>query len=185
MKRGFTLIELLVVTALILVIIASVTQLFFSALRGATKTTLTNETRQSGDYAISVMERMIRNATTIEDIDTYCDGSTKSSIIIKNPDTGTTFFQCPTDSTIVRIASNSASVTNPTPVPGYLTSDKIAVDSYPGCSFSCTRNSSDPAVVNIQFTIHQLTPIAGVTLRPEEKNSINFETSVVVRNTGL
>ncbi|MBI2029445.1 prepilin-type N-terminal cleavage/methylation domain-containing protein [Candidatus Gottesmanbacteria bacterium] len=180
LKNGFTLIELLVVTGLVLVIIAVVVQLFFSALRGAAKTAITNETRQTGDYAMSVMERMIRNAQTIENITTYCDGTTQhDKIDIVNQDSQTTTFQCPLYFSTVYIASNSATGNS------QLTSSKVAVEPHPDCNFICTKTGSGPAVVSIDFTIHQLPPAAGVTLRPEEKNSIDFQTSVVVRNTGL
>ena len=172
-ENGFTLIELLVVTALILIIIGAVSQLFFGALRGAVKTTITNETRQTADYALSVMERMIRNAETIDNMTTYCDGSSQSSISI---DGATTVFACPIDVSAPYLASNSAR----------LTSSKVAVDVYPsGCSFSCTRSGSDPAVVSISFSIHQLNPNPDVILEPEEKNNIDYKTTVVVRNTGL
>lgn len=176
-SAGFTLVELLVVTALILIIIGAVSQLFFGALRGAVKTTITNETRQTADYALSVMERMIRNAQTINNMTTYCeDGSSKSSISIEGQDGAETVFACPTDVSAPYLASNSAR----------LTSSKVAVDTYPsGCSFSCTRTGSGPAVVSISFSIHQLNPSPNVTLEPEEKNNINYKTTVVVRNTGL
>lgn len=176
LKNGFTLVELLVVTALILIIIGATSQLFFGALRGATKTTITNETRQNGDYALTVMERMIRNAQTINNMTTYCDGSSQSSISIEGQDGETTVFACPTDPLAAYISSNS----------GQLTSSKVAVDTHPsGCSFSCTKTTSGPAVVNISFSIHQLVPSPNVTLEPEEKNNIDYETTVVVRNTGL
>ena len=176
LKNGFTLIELLVVTALILIIIGAVTQLFFGALRGAVKTTITNETRQTADYALSIMERMIRNAETVNNMTTYCDGSSQSSISIQGQDGAETVFACPTDASAPYLASNSAR----------LTSSKVAVDIYPsGCSFSCTRSGSRPAVVSISFSIHQLNPSPNVTLEPEEKNNIDYKTTVVVRNTGL
>lgn len=175
MKKGFTLIEILVVTAIILVIVGAVSSLFFSSLRGATKTTIINEAKQNGDYALSVIERMTRNASSIQSMSTYCDGTAKTSLVINNPDGGVTTFDCPSGSE-VRIASSSASTTY------YLTSNKVAVSS---CSFSCNLSAGVPAVVKISFSIHQLSPSPAVTLKPEELININYSTSVVVRNTGF
>lgn len=173
--QGFTLIEILVVTAIILIIIAAVSSLFFSSLKGATKTTVINEAKQNGDYALSVMERMIRNARSIQNIITYCDGTNKTSLVINNPDGGATTFSCPSGSE-TQIASISGSITN------YLTSDKVTVSS---CYFSCNLGTAQPAVVKISFSISQRSPSPGVTLKPEELISINYSTSVVVRNTGF
>lgn len=168
-EYSFTLVELLVVAAIVLLIIGVVSNLFFSALRGATKTTIINEVKQNGDYALSVMERMIRNAASLNS--PTCPFSSSSNIVITNPDNYQTTFACPSPPN-VRIASNSS----------YLTSDKVAVS---GCSFTCFKPTSSSAMVKITFSIHQPPPSAGVTLRPEEKISINYETSVVVRNIGF
>lgn len=174
--KGFSLIELLVVTAIILVIVGAVSGLFFSSLKGSTKTTIINEAKQNGDYALSIMERMIRNAVNIPNLTTVCDGATGwTLLIIDNPDGGQTTFQCPAVGEN-RIASNSATTT------GFLTSEKVQVTN---CSFTCVRQSaSSPAIIKIAFTVQQPSPTTSVTLKPEETVSINFETSVVARNTG-
>ena len=172
-QKGFTLIELLVVTAIILVIIGAVSNSFFSSLRGSTKTTLLNEAKQNGDYALSIMERMIRNAV---DVTSVCGGVSQNTLTITNLDGGLTTFACPS-APEVRIASSSATQT------GYLTSNKVMVLES-NCEFSCSQSSSmSSKIVKIKFTIQQLTTTPGITPRPEDQTSINFETSVVVRNT--
>lgn len=176
--NAFTLIEILIVTAILLIIVGAVSSLFFSSLKGATKTAIINEAKQSGDYALSVMERMIRNATLLN---SSCPLTSPNSIAITNPDGHITTFDCPQGSE-VRIASSSSSVSNPIPTPYYLTSNKVAVSS---CSFACVQSGASPAVVKISFSIHQLTPSPAMTLKPEELVNINYSTSVVVRNTGF
>ncbi len=175
-RGGFTLIELLVVTAIILVIIGAVSNLFFSSLRGSTRTALMNEVKQNGDYALSIMERMIKNAVMISSAETYCDGTSKDYITISNPDSGQTTFQCPSGSE-VQIASNSATTT------GYLTSDKVRVTD---CSFSCVKSGTTAgAIVKISFTVQQAVTTPGITLKPEENVSLKYETSIIVRNTAF
>lgn len=167
--------ELIVVSGLMVVIIVTVSSLFFSSLKGATKTSFVNETKQNGDFALSTMERMIRNAKNIPNMTTECVSLARSSITIENPDNKTTTFVCPTAAE-GRIASNSAAYS------GFLTSSRQAVSVYPaGCYFVCSKQGISPAIVKIKFNIHNL---SAVVVRPEENIAINFETSVVVRNTG-
>lgn len=173
--KGFTLIELLVVTAIILVIIGVISNLFFSSLRGSTRTTLLNEAKQNGDYALSTMERMIRGSVKLV---TACSSTPVSltEITIKNSDGGETTFVCPT-SPEVRIASNSATTV------GYLTSSRVAVIN---CSFSCVKSgSTSSAMVKIIFSVTQGLVTPAVTFRPEENVSLKYETSVIIRNTAF
>lgn len=173
-KDSFTLIEILVVSAIMLIIVGAISSLFFSSLRGANKTTIINEAKQNGDYALSVLERSVRNARSIYDYTSYCNGTSRTSLSIINSDGGLTTFQCPEGD--VRIASTSGSATF------YLTSNKVAVSP---CSFSCSLSAGSTAIVKISFSIHQLSPSPAVTLKPEELININYSTSVVVRNTGF
>ncbi len=170
-QQGFTLMELIVVSGLMVIIIVTVSSLFFSSLKGATKTSFVNETKQNGDFALSTMERMIRNAKNIPNMSINCASLSRSSITIENPDNRTTTFTCPTASE-GQIASNS----------GFLTSSRQAVSVYPaGCFFICSKQGISPAIVKIKFNIHNL---SAVVARPEENIDIDYETSVVVRNTG-
>lgn len=169
-QKGFTLIELLVATGITLVIIGAVSNLFFASLKGSAKTTVVNEAKQNGDYALSVMERMIRNAI---DVTSSCSGGALDSLTITNPDGGVTIFACPSGSG-VSLASNSAA----------LTSDNVRVLES-NCEFNCLRSGEmSSKVVKIKFSIQQPTASPGVSPRPEDEININFETSILVRNTG-
>lgn len=127
-QKGFTLIEVLVVIFLLGVVLVIGVNLFFSILKGASKAEITKEVKQNGDYAIAVMERMIRNAQ-----DASCNGG----VTITNLDGRTTRFFCESS----RIASNSGN---------YLTSGNVTAT---GCSFTCEY--STPEVVTISFTLSQ------------------------------
>lgn len=150
-EKGFTLIEILMVVFLLGIVVVIGSNLFFSILKGASKAEITKEVKQNGDYAMNVMERMIRNAQSAN-----CDGG----VTIINPvDRRTTIFFC--DGT--RIASNSGV---------YLTSDNVSASN---CSFSC--QGKEPEVVTISFDLSQ----KGTTARPEEKAQIHFQTTVGLR----
>ncbi|OGV89699.1 hypothetical protein A2Z41_02475 [Microgenomates group bacterium RBG_19FT_COMBO_39_10] len=168
-KNGFTLIEILVVVGLFGIIAVISSASFFSLLRGSTKAKTASNVKQNGDYALGVMERMIRNARYLEknsdstpEDEQICElGMTK--IKIKNPDGGSTEFSCGDD----KISSNSAD----------LISDEIIVD----CSFDCQRQedgSFKPDVVTIDFILSS----GGPSARPEELALISFKTTISLRN---
>lgn len=158
-KNGFTLIEVLVVIGIFGILAVIGTGMFFSILKGSTKTRVLAEVKQNGNYAISVMGRMIRNAKEIES----CPGS---SIRIVNPDEETTQF----DLSGPRIASISALGT------GYLTSDKVEIDTTETNQFDCILSSGSPPVVTIRFTLSQ-----AVGTRAEETAEVDFKTTVSLR----
>lgn len=152
-KNGFTLIEILVVIGIFGILAVIGTSMFFSILKGSTKTRVLAEVKQNGNYAISVMGRMIRNAKSIES----CPGS---SITIENQDRDSTTFSCSGG----RVASNSA----------YLTSDKVAVTNCTNV-FTCNLGVS-PNVVTIDFTLSQ-----AMGTRAEETAQVDFKTTVSLR----
>jgi len=124
--RGFTLIEVLVIIFLLGIVLSLGGNLFFSILRGGSKAEAVKEIKQNGDYAISVMERMIRNAREAS----CSDGS----VTITSFDGQQTIFSCKEN----RIASNSA----------YLTSGDVKADS---CEFTCSGTT--PEVVTVSFIL--------------------------------
>lgn len=157
-RGGFTLIEILVVVGILGIIAVVGSNMFFSILRGSTKTKILQLVKQNGDYAISVMGRMIRNAKSVS--------GGGGSVTIINPDEMSTTFSC-SDNTI---ASNSAS----------LISSEVEVAN---CSNVFTmldigEAGVRPAVVKINFSLSQ----AGTPARPEEQASIDFQTTVSLRN---
>lgn len=163
-KLGFTLIELLVVVGVFSILGIMVVNLLFTTLKGSTKTTILTEVKQNGEYALSVMDRMVRNSRQIlQNSNGQTCASSMTKLKIQNPDGGITEFSCGT-----QIASVSASS-------AYLTSNNVAASN---CSFSCQQPSGKPAVVTIQFSLSQ----AGTPPRPEEKATMNFQTTITLRN---
>jgi len=162
--KGFTLIEILFVMGGLGIIAVIGSGMFFSILRGSTKTKTLQLVKQNGDYAISVMERMIRNARSL--VSPSTDG-TVDSITIKNSDGGTTTFSC--EGAPATISSNSSS----------LLSNEVKVSS--DCSiFEVTVGEAGikPGVIKINFSLSQ----SRTTTRPEEQAVVNFQTTVSLRN---
>lgn len=163
-KSGFTLIEIMIVVGILGIIAVVGSGVFFSILRGSTKTKTLQMVKQNGGYAISVMERMIRNARALT---SPTADSTVSSITIKNPDSGQTTFSC--EGTPAKIASNGA----------FLLSNEVKVSNCNNIfEVKVGQPGIRPAVVKINF---KLSP-AGTPSRPEEQAEVNFQTTVTLRN---
>lgn len=162
-SKGFTLIEILVVIGVLAIIVVVGSTSFFNLLKGSTKTRTASLVKQNGDYALAVMERMIRSGKIIKNTEVppqECE-SGMSKLKISNPDGGETEFSC-TDNPI---SSNSAK----------LISDQITVNN---CLFDCQEGGYfDPDVVTIDFTLS-----TGSPTQPEEFATLNFKTTVVLRN---
>lgn len=164
--NGFTLIEIMVVISIFAIIAVVGGNLFFSILKGATKSKTMESVKQNGNYALAAMERNIRNARKIVNSD-------YNFLEIDNPDGGTTTrFSCEdldADNNF-EIASNSSR----------LISSEVKV--YPDCAgvFNVIKGEAgaSPDVVVISFELTQ----ANASLRPEEQSTVNFKTTVTLRN---
>ncbi|MBM3205689.1 type II secretion system protein [Candidatus Shapirobacteria bacterium] len=172
--HGFTLVEILIVVGILGIIAAVGTNVFFTTFRGSTKTKVLTKVKQNGDYALSTMERLIRNAQEVvvdEDAGDLCQAN-MSKIKIKKLDGTEILFSCENIGTVNGfIASDAAR----------LTSNEVKVDI---CSFSCTTKGLPgklefyPQAIEINFTLSQ----AAVANRPEEEATLNFNTTVSTRN---
>jgi len=167
-KSGFTLIEILVVVGILGIIAVIASNVFFTTLRSSGKTKALTTVKQNGDYALSVMERLIRDSQEVmtNSAGQYCVAGMKK-IKVKRIDGTEVEFACEEEGTVNgRIASNSAR----------LISSGVKVDQ---CSFDCeSKGQFYPKTVTIKFTLSQ----SAVTTKPEEQASVNFQTTVSVRN---
>jgi len=159
-KTGFTLIELLVTISILTIMVVVGSNMFFTILGNAAKTKVLQRVKQNGDYAISSMSRLIRNAQSLD-----LGSSSTTQVVLLSPDGYPTTFSCSDQ----KIASNGADLIDTTVV-------KVT-----NCNiFSVAPGETDfsPDVVVINFTLEQ----AEVTSRPEEKASLDFQTTVTLRN---
>jgi len=168
-NKGFTLVEILVVVGILGIIAVVASTIFFTTLRSSGKTKVLTKVKQNGDYALSVMERLIKDSQeVVTNTDNKICESGMNYLKFKRADGNTIEFGCLEEGTANgRIASNSAR----------LTSSEVKVDS---CSFDCSWLGTKfyPKTVTIKFTLSQF----GATVRPEEQATINFQTTISTRN---
>ncbi len=177
-NRGFTLIEILVVVGILAIIAVISSNMFFTVFKSSGKTKVLTKVKENGDYALSVMERLIRDSEeVVTNTDNKICESGMNYLKFKRADGSTIEFGCLEEGTANgRIASNSAR----------LTSSEVKVDS---CSFdcscpvafpNCTSEGTKfyPKTITIKFILSQI----GATVRPEEEAIINFQTTVGTRN---
>lgn len=167
--NGFTLIEIMVVTGMMIVLSVVSVNIFFAILRASIKAEIIKNAKQEGSYALSVMERMIRNARKING---DC-ASDMTTLEILNPDNQVSTFTFSGNT----IASSSGSPTvNLISYPND-PAKNYTISSY---GFDCSQNSetSNLPVVTISFSLGK-----GVaSLRAEDKVNLNFKTTVTLRN---
>jgi len=188
-NHGFTLIELTIVLGVFIIIGTIIVSILGTTFRGNTKTRVTNDISQNGNYALSIMTNLLLNSQRFDSIvpsfdncstnpnPTCCSptGTTGKSITFQGLDGGTTTLTCQdtgSDPALFRISSNSASLTDPSIV-------KLSPDDT--CYFVCTQvNEYSPPRIDIMFTLLGADVSVG-----EGQASANFRTSVSLRNQNL
>lgn len=161
---GFSLIEMLVVVVIFAVVGTIVVQMFFSSLKGGSKSNVLAIVKQNGDYALTVMERMIRNSKKVEYCPVVPPDTDRKTLVISDYNGILTTFSCSSN----RIASSSGQIY-------YLTSENVSVS----CAslFDCSQFATDRKI-GIEFTVSENVPGAKI----EEKAQMGFKTTVTLRN---
>lgn len=176
MKRGFTLIELLVTIAIIAGLSTVLAQAFFTTTRSNTKVEKLTDVKQNGEYALSIMERMIRNARVLTASCTSGGTQATPSAAIVSPDGITTTFQCLLDGSVTRIASVSSMGTE------YLTSNAVTLGGTScdtdSLTFYCTSIAEVFKSLKITFQLSQ----KGTPVDQFEKASTTFQTTIGIRS---
>lgn len=171
-SEAFTLIELLVVVALLGVIGVLTTQVFIIGFRSQGKAEIEKEVKQNGDYALSIIETMVRNAADFAPDQACNKGSSTLSIV--NPDGYTTIFDCtPPSQNIASVSALPTTTPGLTPTGIPLTSSKVAVTA---CNFQvvCPTPPLSPKYVFVDFTVTQ-GPVPGQpTPLPENTASLEY-----------
>lgn len=169
--NGFTLIELIIVSAIFASVGLMASTAFFNIMRGAVKSEIVKEVKQNGNYALSTMERMIRNSA---DVTSPCDGSAQTSLTILTFEGDPVTFSCTFADSAAQIASTSAVAT------GYLTNSQVSLgQSCPGTlQFRCTDSVSSPKIVTITFTLRQ----KSLEVPKSEQAVSNFQSTISLRN---
>lgn len=162
---GFSLVELLVVVVLMGLISVMISEVFIMTIRSHVKSEIIKEIKQSGDYALSVIESMVRNSTNFSI--PACNTNTQA-FTITNPDGYSTTFDCSDGVSIASVGATRQS----------LTSEKTAVSV---CTFRvvCPQPGVGSKYVLIYFTLRQKD--GNVAL--EQQASQEFQTTVVLRSS--
>lgn len=152
---GFTLIELLIVVSLSVMLMLSASSLFMTFLLGNTKVTRMQLIKHEGEYVMSQMEFLLRNAVQLvaNDDDQVCERN-MTSIAFVSIDSGETLLNKSVDPSDgkEKIASNSAK---------FLTSGDV--DIVNGPYFDCTESEDKlTQYVSIRFTLRKGTPTLDV-----------------------
>ena len=166
LKAGFSLIEMIIVVSILGLIAVISSGFLLVSLMASNKAEATKEVRQNGNYALSVIEGLILNSTSVG-----CTGVSNEEIWTKDLENNlaTVIF----DSASKRIASFSGSLGVATST--YLTGSNVTVSD---CIFTCVQDPGRPAKVVINFAVSK----GGSGARPSEKASLQFQTTVVTKN---
>ncbi len=174
-KKGFTFIEIVVVIAVISLALPALFTIIFTILQQQTKIMHLIEVKREGDYAMNVIENLIRNyGVSIQAADNspVCADQTLSDTsfdhFVDNLNKNTFSFSVDGSN---RIASSSSIMTTV-----YLTNTNVSVS---GWSMTCTRsNKYSPPLIKMQFNIQYAT----TSTRPEDTASLNYQTAVQMKS---
>lgn len=169
---GFTMIELLVVVSLSVMLMLATSTLFLTFLLGRTKVTAIKQVKDEGQYAMSRMEFLIRNATEVLPNSQYPGGCQlgMESLSIRSVDNGLTTLFAEVDSDgRTKIASNSGV---------YLTSGEVEL--VDGPRFDC----SQPDDATTQHVVVTFTLRRGDAAQDDVRETAEseFKTAVTVRS---
>jgi len=169
---GFTMIELLVVVSLSVMLMLATSTLFLTFLIGRTKVTAIKQVKDEGQYAMSRMEFLIRNATEILPNSQYPAGcqADMQSLTIRSVDNGITTLYAEVDTDgRTKIASNSGV---------YLTSGSL--DLIAGPTFDCSQQTdASTQHVVISFSLRRGNPGEDDVRETAESD---FKTAVSIRS---
>ncbi len=152
-QNGFSLIELIVAVSLSVMLLLTASAMFMVFLVSSNQANNARLVRSEGQYALSQMEFLLRNAVELMPLDpanpdtTTCEPN-MNSIKFTSIDGGETILLKEDDDGHEKIASNSGI---------YLTSS--AVELVEGPTFSCSRQSfATRPHINISFTLKKSGP---------------------------
>jgi len=154
-NHGYSLMEVMIAIGVFALLAVLVTQALVVSLKSVRKSDAQNRVRANLDSAVSVMERQLRNANSID----TCTGGL--GITYRDTKNNLTSFTCNLSNHY--IASGSAR----------LTSTDVNITT---CSITCTQTSGIPDSVDISLTGIDSKTTGG------ESSSVSVQTKVMLRN---
>lgn len=163
-SKGFSLIEMLVVVAIFASVALILSQSTVFSLRGAKKSDTSSRVRDNLSFAMTVMDRHLRNAQSLPS----CVATPQTSLNYIDADGNPSAFYCVNEGPNGYIASGSSALSD------RITSDQVSVTA---CSFVCDATGVGlPPQIKISLTGEDR--LAAGT---EEKSPITLETQVNLR----
>ena len=175
-QHGFTLVEILVAITLSIILLAAASGLFFATLRSDSKKNYVTDLKDTGDYAMSQIQFLLRNAISLERTDPNAAFCTQgmNRIVLRSIDNGVTalFEQGG------RIASQSVD-----PATGGIISTKYLTGQHLTASslrFNCQQASlNNGTYLDIGFTLTYATTSAQFV---GDTGTENFSTTLNIRS---
>lgn len=156
MKKGVSLIEILIVVAIFAVLGLLISRVILTTLRGSNRSDSLVKVRDNLDYALSVMERQIRNAESVSP----CPNPDTDRIDFRDSNGIATYFACTNVGNSGYVASGSARLTN----------DQVAITT---CSLVCTPASG------------RVPPSVDISLEARGANQTGVERAIVTAVTKI
>ncbi len=183
-SAGFTLIEILAVMMVFGIIGGIAAATLITTLRTSSKSTILTTVKQNGDYTISQIAKIIRNAYAIKSPTFPCgspNAPTQTTSISVLDGTGNiSTIACTGANPVAPIPANTITLQTGGAAPTSLL-DTSLVQTH-ACSFTCSQaDSGQYPVIGISFSLLQLGSNAFVE-QIASSSAINFSTSIVFRN---
>lgn len=159
--KGYSLIELTIVVGLVAILSIGISSVVLMNTITANRSRNTILIKEAGDYSLNQLKHLVRNARAI-----IACNSTNNTLSLQNLDGDTTLISLESPGEVGRIASNSGT---------YLTPAAITVQNF---DLTCLPNSTNPQLIKFSFD----SSLANSSVPEREKTTINFETSVEIRN---
>ena len=181
-QKGFTLIELLAVIIVFSLIGSLAGSILVNSLRTSNKTNVVTTVKENGNFAITQMGKILRDATSLQSPYPCVTPVTQTSVTLVASDGNTVVLDCAATDGITgktTIASNSAPLID-TSVSGV----KLLSpgNSAPACSFTCSQSTaSDYPVIDVMFGLTQQAT-SNFSEQNASSSAIIFSTSILLRN---
>lgn len=156
-KKGFSVIELVVVIGLISLLSIGMSAILLTTIVSSNRVRTMTKIKQAGDYTITQIQTMIRNARTI----TPCS-SVDNTMTIIGQDGGSSNIAIEND----RIASSSGI---------FLTPEDLTTSAF---NITCAPSDDTPAAITISFDLENTQTSGPATQNPK----LHFETTAQIRN---
>ena len=175
-NSGYTIVELLAVVTILVAVAGIISALITQTLRGSSRTNITNQVSQTGNYVTSVITNSIITAENVVAVggeaiaDCTLNPTGNSIELLVSQKRGTILYECSSDT----ISSNSASLIDTERL-------RINTNDAAACYFTCRQQSNDPytpPVIEFGFTLTQKSEEALF----ESRAQAPFTTSALMRN---